>query len=86
MRFGSERVRRWGSAVGIWVGQTVGARELVLLVGLLLLGYGAWCVSPPAGFLVPGALLVWFTRPIRVSTADELRVLIATELDARSRR
>jgi hypothetical protein len=32
--------------------------DLIGLVGALLISYGAWCVFPPAGFIVGGALLV----------------------------
>lgn len=32
-------------------------RDLILLIGLGLLAYGAWLVFPPAGFIVPGAIL-----------------------------
>ena len=33
-------------------------RDAVALVGAGLMAYGAWLVYPPAGFIVPGALLV----------------------------
>ena len=29
--------------------------------GLVLLGVGGWLAWPPAGFLLPGAVLIWFT-------------------------
>jgi hypothetical protein len=43
----------------------VGADTAVHAVGLALLGYGAFLVYPPAGFMVPGACLVWWTLPSR---------------------
>lgn len=82
MRFGFDRARQ----AGVWLRTLVGPRECVLLAGLVLLGYGAWRVYPPAGFVVSGGLLVWFTRPVRVDPAEEVRLLIARELDARARR
>ena len=35
----------------------VDRRDFVLLIGLGLVGYGAWLVFPPAGFIVPGGIL-----------------------------
>lgn len=35
------------------------ARELILLVGLAAVGYGAGSVYLPAGFFVPGAVLLF---------------------------
>lgn len=32
--------------------------DLIGLVGALLISYGAWCIYPPAGYIVGGALLV----------------------------
>ena len=32
-------------------------RDFVGLVGVGLIGYGAWLVFPPAGFIVPGAIM-----------------------------
>lgn len=32
-------------------------RDFIGLAGLALLGYGAWLVYPPAGFLAPGLVM-----------------------------
>jgi len=32
-------------------------RDIVGMIGLGLLGYGAWLVYPPAGFITPGMIL-----------------------------
>lgn len=34
------------------------ARDAAGLLGVALISYGAWCVYPPAGFIVAGALLL----------------------------
>ncbi|HWB15964.1 MAG TPA: hypothetical protein VG538_06105 [Vicinamibacterales bacterium] len=41
------------------------AHTLTLLAGLGLIGYGAALLHPAAGFLAPGAILVWWTLPSR---------------------
>ena len=43
----------------------VGAEELLLLVGLVLVSFGLWSVWKPGAFLVPGAVLVWIALPSR---------------------
>lgn len=43
----------------------VGPDGAILATGLLLLAYGAYLVFPPAGFALPGAILVWITLPAR---------------------
>ena len=35
----------------------MGAREAMLLVGLVMLGAGLWWVYPPAAAVVPGGIL-----------------------------
>jgi hypothetical protein len=37
--------------------EKIGARELMLVIGLGLVGYGLFLVFPPAAFVVPGAVL-----------------------------
>lgn len=37
----------------------IGFREILLFGGSALLSVGAWLVYPPAGFIVPGAILVY---------------------------
>lgn len=34
-------------------------RDCIGVLGLSLVGYGSWLVFPPAGFVVPGAILCW---------------------------
>jgi hypothetical protein len=37
----------------------LGAREIALLLGLGLVGYGAGLIYVPAGFVLPGAVLLY---------------------------
>lgn len=32
-------------------------RDVLAIVGVSLIGYGAWLVYPPAGFISPGVIL-----------------------------
>lgn len=41
------------------IARTVGPREAGLLIGLGLVGYGAAQVYPPAGFVLPGMVLLY---------------------------
>lgn len=49
------RLANLGSAIA----GLIGPRESGLLAGLGLLGYGAFQVYPPAGFFLPGAVLLY---------------------------
>lgn len=42
-------------------------RDAVAIVGTGMIGYGAWLWWPPAGFMLPGALLVaiWVVGTLR---------------------
>ena len=40
-------------------------RDVLVLVGLLLIAIGGWFVFWPAAFFVPGAVLVWYALPSR---------------------
>ncbi len=40
-----------------WIAGQFDARDLMLVAGLGLIGYGLWEVYPPASFVVPGAAL-----------------------------
>lgn len=51
-------MRRLASIAGA-IGKVIGPREIGLLAGLVLVGYGAWSVYPPAGFVAPGAVLLY---------------------------
>jgi hypothetical protein len=42
-----------------WLSGLIGPREAGLLSGLVLLGYGAHLVYPPAAFALPGAVLLY---------------------------
>jgi hypothetical protein len=57
-------------ARGAWVAVSDGqgrfdVAQALLVVGLGLVSYGAALLHPAAGFLVPGALLIWWTLPSR---------------------
>lgn len=45
------------SAALLAVAEKIGAREMMLVGGLGLVGYGLFLVFPPAAFIVPGAVL-----------------------------
>lgn len=45
--------------------KAIGPDTAVHALGLVLLGLGAAQVYRPAGLIVPGALLVWWTLPSR---------------------
>lgn len=47
--------RRFAAAVA----GLIGPREAGLIMGLALLGYGAALVYPPAGFILPAAVLLY---------------------------
>ena len=48
---------------------------LVGVLGALLLAYGAWLIYPPAGFVVAGALcLFWSGRVARYRDRTQLSV------------
>lgn len=42
-------------------------REIQTVIGVGLLAYGAHQVYPPAGYLIPGLVLVWLGLPSRPS-------------------
>jgi hypothetical protein len=46
-------------SAAVWLSGLIGPREFGLLSGLALLGYGAGAVYPPAGFVLPGAVLLY---------------------------
>lgn len=45
----------------------IGPDECALILGLLLVAIGAWLAWRPAGFLVPGAVILWIALPERAS-------------------
>jgi len=45
-------------------------RELLLVAGFLLLGYGVWLIYQPASYIVCGALLMWVGLPPRRKGGD----------------
>lgn len=51
-----ERKPRHLARVLRWLEDT--SREIMLLVGLLILGGGLWLIYRPAAFVIPGAILV----------------------------
>lgn len=55
-------VARWFSEIAAPV-VAANVRELVFALGLVLLAAGAALVYPPAGLIVPGAILVWLAIP-----------------------
>jgi hypothetical protein len=44
----------------------VGANEIYIGAGLVLVSIGCWLVWRPAAFLVPGAVLLWMALPARL--------------------
>lgn len=57
----SERMRM----VLAWLASMVGPKEVCLLSGLALLSWGCALIWSPAGFVVPGSILVWMALPPR---------------------
>jgi hypothetical protein len=51
--------------VGQWLARELDAQTVVFLAGLGMVGYGAALVYPPAGYLAPGLVLLWWTLPSR---------------------
>lgn len=47
------------AAIGAVLAKELGPREIGLVLGLLLVAYGAGTVWLPAGFLIPGAVLLY---------------------------
>jgi hypothetical protein len=47
------------------IAAAVDRADVVVLLGLLLIGLGFWDVSRPVALGVPGAVLVWFGLPTR---------------------
>lgn len=45
--------------------QGIGPREVLVTLGLLLLGRGCYLLSPAAGYGVPGLILLWWALPQR---------------------
>jgi hypothetical protein len=45
--------------------QALDLAQLLFVAGLGLLSYGAWLVYEPAGYIVPGVIVVWWTLPAR---------------------
>lgn len=41
------------------------ARDALVGLGLLLIAIGCWSIFPPASFVVPGSVLVWYGLPSR---------------------
>lgn len=54
-----------GRALIARVRQELDAHTVALAVGLLCLSYGAWLVYKPAGFIVFGLTVTWWTLPAR---------------------
>lgn len=40
-------------------------REIILIAGFFLFGFGLWLIYQPAAFIVCGALLMWVGLPPR---------------------
>lgn len=45
------------------IGGSIGVDDVLLVIGVALLAYGAGLIYQPAGYLVPGAVLVWIALP-----------------------
>lgn len=64
----SDRLKRWIVRAGAgltWLVARVERRDVVILSGLLLVIGGLWGVSRPAALVVPGAVLLWLSLPMR---------------------
>jgi hypothetical protein len=45
-------------------------RELILVAGFFMLGYGLWRIYQPAAYIVCGTLLLWLGLPPRRKGGD----------------
>lgn len=63
----------------------IGADGALLSTGLSLLGYGAYLIYPPAGFIVPGLVLVWIAVPTRPGLIERLPALPAMKRQGKRR-
>lgn len=54
------RLARFAVALAEWIARSFGAGEILLVGGLALVGAGAHQVYAPAGFIVPGAVMLAF--------------------------
>lgn len=55
-------------AAALWLWRAIAPEtkdEALLYAAIGLLSYGGWLVWPPAGWLVPGAILLWLALPKR---------------------
>jgi len=52
-------VRKAFGAIWSTVRSALGVREILLVIGACLLGYGSFLIWAPAGFVVPGAVLAY---------------------------
>ena len=52
------RFARFAVTLAVFVARSFGVGEVMLVGGLALTGYGAWQVYPPAGFFIPGAIML----------------------------
>lgn len=84
MRFASKVIPALVAAVR-WVAREIELRDVFLLTGLVLLGYGAGQVYRPAGFILPGLVLLWVARPIRDVPVQAVAEIVLRELMAKGR-
>ena len=48
-----------------WCSSNIDVDDILVAVGLALLARGCWLVTPAAGWIVPGAILLWWALPQR---------------------
>ena len=63
--------RRW-ETIRSAIRTYVEVQELLLAAGLVLVGYGCAEAWRPAGFIVPGLVLLWYALPPRPSFFADL--------------
>lgn len=52
-------------AAALAASRLVDVQDAQVLTGLALTGYGCYLLHPAAGFIVPGAVLLWWALPTR---------------------
>ncbi len=72
-------------AVGRWLLTQFGLQEVLLAVGIGCVAYGAGLIYRPAGWITPGLILIWLTRPATPPAATAVVADVLEQLQQRGR-
>lgn len=64
--------RRKASAWSVlsWLRAAVAVADIIVAAGLIMVGRGCYLVQPALGWIVPGAILLWYALPTRPRFMD----------------